>query len=607
MRPELIAPLRRVLDWLVSHRDSETGALICRDHKIEHTGKSAGAVVLAVELARHAPRGEQDELLVIAREQCERIVSRLEREGDSTCFTFRPGRHDPYNCSNSVIDGGACSDALAACVMFFGDRLTAGERERFTHASVLHAQTYLRYTIVDKGVPAQCAWAMTGAAQAYRLSGHEVLKLACEVGAERIAGIQRPDGSVPYHPVRLGAAHPGAEDASAYYQSRVHAFTDFALRAVQGEGTSVSPPDHGFSKGLEFLHGLQGPDGIKVGGVEAKPWYWGAHYEVVSHPFDIAAFAAEWRRTGSTGAQVSMLSSWRAWLSHLAPSGEPTSHLGAYNGTGARRDSYQCSFFWAAHACWISRSLAELEVALDAESAAGPEGLDVRSPGGGGPGTVVRHFEDVDLVRMDSPSISVWIRGKRPPGNAFHGSPVGGGIIRVHDAAAGRDLFNPRPFERRPEASWSGRRGTLRPGMGWREGKGELKFSAWLMRNRWRSGARKDALLEPLRTARRAVVDPAGSAVSTGFDREPELKLEGDGTVRMVSSFAHREGSDGLGRVERVMRLTALGLDVEERCVDPGGTSGLWFRAPERAVVHSETNHEVRYSIGGHRSEDGAG
>ena len=82
-------------------------------------------------------------------------------------------------------------------MLAFGDRLPAEERERLAHASVLHAQTYLRYAIVDKGVPAQCAWAMTGAAQAYRLSGHEVLRLACEVGEQRIAARQRSDGSVP--------------------------------------------------------------------------------------------------------------------------------------------------------------------------------------------------------------------------------------------------------------------------------------------------------------------------------------------------------------------------------------------------------------------------
>ena len=160
-------PLHRVLSWLASTERGATGELVCPEHHIEHTGKSAGALLLAVELMKHGNEGEADALFAFARRVALRITSRLEREGDSTCFTFRPGRHDPYNCSNSVIDGGACSDALAAFVMTAGERLAAEEREALTRASVLHAQTYLRYCIVDKGIPAQCAWAMTGAAQAY--------------------------------------------------------------------------------------------------------------------------------------------------------------------------------------------------------------------------------------------------------------------------------------------------------------------------------------------------------------------------------------------------------------------------------------------------------
>ena len=51
-------------------------------------------------------------------------------------------------------------------------------------------------------------------------------------------------------------------------------------------------------RGLAFLLALQGPDGIKCGLVEAKPWYWGATYEVASHPFDVAALALRWRHWG---------------------------------------------------------------------------------------------------------------------------------------------------------------------------------------------------------------------------------------------------------------------------------------------------------------------
>ena len=109
-RAAIVEPLQRVLGWLLAQADPGTGALICPQHGIEHTGKSAGAVVLATELARFAPEADRDGLFEVARAQCARIAGRLEREGDSACFTFRPGRHDPYNCSNSVIDGGACSE-----------------------------------------------------------------------------------------------------------------------------------------------------------------------------------------------------------------------------------------------------------------------------------------------------------------------------------------------------------------------------------------------------------------------------------------------------------------------------------------------------------------
>ena len=368
---------------------------------------------------KHGDGGEADALFAFSRRVALRISSRLEREGDSTCFTFRPGRHDPYNCSNSVIDGGACSDALAAFVMAAGERLPAEERETLTRASVLHAQTYLRYCIVDKGIPAQCAWAMTGAAQAHRLSGHEVLRYACEVGAERLSGIQRADGSVPYHPVEWGAEHPGASDASAFYQSRVHAFTAFALDTVLGP-EEASRRDAGFAAGLDFLHGLQGPDGIKTAGVEAKPWYWRSAYEVASHPFDVAAFAAEWRRTRAPRAASALAASWRAWLAHLGHDGRPASHVPPPGAGSNTTRGYQCAFFWAAHASWMARSLPEIEEALavDEESSREHE-------------CGVRHFDGVDLARLDTPRLTAWVRGGAAAGARVPRQPGGGAPARA--------------------------------------------------------------------------------------------------------------------------------------------------------------------------------
>ncbi len=567
-RASAAAPLHRVLRWLASTERGASGELVCPEHHIEHTGKSAGALLLAVELMAHGDGGEADALFALARRVALRISSRLEREGDSTCFTFRPGRHDPYNCSNSVIDGGACSDALAAFVMAAGARLPAEEREALTRASVLHAQTYLRYCIVDKGIPAQCAWAMTGAAQAFRLSGHEVLRHACEVGAERLNGIQREDGSVPYHPVEWGAEHPGAADASAFYQSRVHAFTAFALDAVLGP-EEAARRDAGFAAGLDFLHGLQGPDGIKTASVEAKPWYWRSAYEVASHPFDVAAFAAEWRRTRAPRAASALAASWRAWLAHVGHDGRPASHVpppGA--GSNATR-SYQCAFFWAAHASWMARSLPEIEEALAAEEESPPV-HECR----------VRHFEGADLARLDTPRLCAWVRGSRPPGSAFHGSPAGG-LLRVHDRATGKDLFRASPFARRPECAWSGASGVFSPGRGWRAGRDELRFSLWLARHRRRTDGVIAAAREPVRALRTAVIAPASTAVSSAFDRQSSLEVAESGSIRWTAQLADRTGRRVGGEIAHELRVNDAGqLELRVARRGPLPARAAWFRLP---------------------------
>ncbi|QDV06795.1 hypothetical protein Poly30_23100 [Planctomycetes bacterium Poly30] len=592
VRRELLDPLHRVLDWMLRQRDERTGALVCAEHGIEHTGKSAGAMVLAIELARHATGDERARLIEVVRSQGERLVARLEREPDSTCFTFRPGRHDAYNCSNSVIDGGACSDALATAVLELGDELSEDQRERFRHAAVLHAQTYLRYAIVDKGVPAQCAWAMTGAAQAYRVSGHEVLQLVCRVGAERLREQQRGDGSFPYHPTEWGAAHPGAADASAYYQSRVTAFTSFALEAAFGEEAGRAL-DVGFESGIEFLHGLLGPDGIKTGAVEAKPWYWTGSYEVASHPFDIAALSQEWRRTRAPRAASALRASWRAWLHHLGADGKLISHDsrygGAVDGPIRRAKSYQCPFFWAAHACWIARSLPELEAAF-----AEPQGPITHE-------SSVRHFRDVDLARIETPDVVAWVRGHRPPGNAFHGSPSGGGLLRVFYRPSGRNLFLADRFGRRPFAAWSGAQGVPSWGRGWRAGSADLRFSGWLMRNRWRTGntlkEKSAAFALPIQALKGGVLDFGSSVVSSSFDRGSWLEVQDD-EVRLAGPFARPDGTPVGGRVERVYRGTPDGVEIIERCVDRSGIRNLWFRAPIHAVMLEEFQDHVRYRFG---------
>ncbi|HVS18808.1 MAG TPA: hypothetical protein VMT18_09440, partial [Planctomycetota bacterium] len=425
VREELLEPLRRTLRWLLSLRDGE-GRIVCPEHKVEHTGKSAGAAVLALELARY---GDGEALRAAAIGQGRRMVANLVCEENSVCHTFRPGRHDPFNCSNSVIDGGACSDALAALVQGLGDALPAAEREAFAAASLLHARTYLRYAVLDKGIPAQRAWGLSGLAGAHSLERDETLERAALEAVGVLEGIQNGDGSYPYHPLEWGAGHPGAADASAFYQSRITAFLAFSLERLGRDprGEMFAGP---LRRGLDFLLALQGVDGIKTGLVEAKPWYWGATYEVASHPFDVYALARGWRLFARPRLATAAVRAFRAWAAHLGPDGKPASHR---PGPGRVR-SYQCPVFWAGHAEWMARALPDLEAALRA-------GHPLPEPAPGGIDLSVAWFPDAQLGRIEDGRVTAWVRGARPPYNVHHGSPHGAGLLRVQRRADGTELL----------------------------------------------------------------------------------------------------------------------------------------------------------------------
>lgn len=585
MPEEFLEPLRRVLGWLLSLRDG-AGRIVCPEHRIEHTGKNAGAIVIAAELARHDPTADRDRLLAVAVEQAERLVARLEREGDSTCFTFRPGRHDPYNCSNNVIDGGACSDALAELVVTFGERLSAEQRARYAHAAVLHAQTYLRYAILDKGIPAQRAWAMTGAAGAFHLARHEVLELAVREGERILARLQHADGSFPYHPLDQGAGHPGASDVSAFYQSRVTGFTLFALERI-GADPSRAGSREPLLRGLDFLAALQAPDGTKCGLLEAKPWYWGAEYEVASHPFDVYALARGWRHFRGARYAEGALRSARAWIAHLAPDGRPTSHR---PGPGRGR-SYQCPVFWAGHASWLARALPDL-AAIARGAGAPPESR------GAGLELATTHFPDAGLVRLEDPAVVAWVRGARPRANVHHGSPLGAGLLRVWGKREGADLLERTRAARVPVAEWCGRSGLGSWRRGWASGGSELRFSLWLARNAWRGARYGEALGAPLRVLWRGVLAYGSPFVSSAFDPAPRLDPSDTG-VTLEGRLAHRDGT-ALPRSAFVRRfeLTGDGLAVDEQRAADGAARALALRVPARARDVVREAARVRYHLG---------
>ncbi len=583
----LIEPLWRVLDWMVSH-DRGDGALICGKHKVEHTGKSAGAIVIACELARLGA-SDRERLFSIALAQSQRLVLRLEREDSSTCFTFRPGRHDPFNCSNSVIDGGACSDALATMLEVFGSRLTFHERESIQHACVLHAQTYLRYAVMDKPIPAQRAWAMTGVAGGWRMSGHEVLELTVREGSKGLAQSQHADGSYPYHPVSGGAPHPGCEDVSSYYQGRV---TAFLIHSLEGVGLDPAQGEHGMAvrSGLDFLCGLYGPDGLKCGLVEAKPWYWSESPEVASHAFDVYALSRGWRIFGDANYGHAALLSWRSWLSRLDDQGQPHAHFQRQDS----RTSYQCSMFWAGHASWLARALPDLEALLGLDSS-GALGSDC------GESPRMKVFAEAGLVRLENAGIVAWIRTARPGRDGMNGSPYGAGMVRVLSKATGTDcLHRPMdgaPFGTPPVGEWCGRgkRQGLRASFS--AGADALRFSLWLARCAWRSGRFRAALTEPFQRLRENVLSPAAGNVRSCFDLAPQYTLRESG-VELLGCLAYQDGTPmAHTRVRRRYDLDDLGLVVTDEILEGGSASHLTYSVPLGAVDVQQDALRVHYRI----------
>lgn len=584
IREEFLEPLRRIVRWMASLRDAD-GRMICPDHGVEHTGKNVGAAVIACELLTRDPARDErflvDLALGVARRACDNLV----REGTSPCFTFRPGRHDPFNCSNAVIDGGAASDALAHVVVGLGSRLRPSERARFREASRLHARTYLRYAVLDKGIPAQRAWGLTGLAAASSLDPDTDFEKAAIEAIGALEGIQHGDGSFPYHPREWGAEHAGSADVSSFYQSRIPAFTLYAL-----EKLGRDPRDALFAvpirRALEFARVLQGPDGVKCGLVEAKPWYWGAEYEVASNPFDVFAFARGRTLYGDPALGLAALRAFRAFAAHLEADGRPRSHL---PGAG-RVPSYQCPVFWAGHALWIARALADLEAAARAPTPyePGPDSIDVS----------LRWFPDANLGRLEDGRAVAWIRGARPAVNVHHGSPHGAGLVRVYGKREGRNLLERCRLGGAQEGEWNASFGGPSLARGWRGGGGELRFSLWLARVAARRGRLAQALATPPGVVRRGILAFGAPRVSSSFDLAPEVRLEGTSIV-VESRLAHRDGGVvPQSRIERRFEVDGAGLVVEESLVEDGGARHVDYRVPAAASDVRRDGRRITWRLG---------
>ena len=586
-----LAALARVSDYWVQ-QTVPSGETRCAVHGVEHTARTATSIV--VDLALRRVTG-QDRYWERALRRARRVVARLVRDPEHGAWIFAPGRLDPYNCSNNVIDSGECARCLGTLLLYADDKLDTALREQVTEVLRRNATTYLTDAVVTKEVTNQRLWGAMGLATAARALGESTWFAAVRTSIERSLAEQHADGSFPYHPEpdRFGL-HPGAADVSVYYQARVLTYLWQAL-AMLGEdaGTVREPTLAALRRGLDFLVATYTPAGTKCAALEGKRWFWAGPYEVGSHPLDVYALLHGAAQFGDNSLKTLAEQAYTVWQQRLADMvltcREP-----------AGRDDFICPDFHAADAAWLAALILTRPGSLSSPGDASPPAssfprkressphpdeagnLDSRESGNDRDAPQVRVFAEAGLVRLQTTETVALLRTRKRPANVLYGGGVGGGSLLYvgHKSGDWEDMIAPAreapispgnltcwPRRRRRRAAVQAFLAASRPGR-------ELRQWLFVVRIRWRQRAFRAALRALRRGWLRPLWHAWGEVYAThwALDAAPTLRQDGmQGTVRPGATR---------WRAARGRDRAASGLGKERRRAGAGGDLGRGAAAP---------------------------
>lgn len=391
--------LKGVSDYLWSQTD-EKGKLFCRRHGTEHTGKNVYSIV--VDLKLFDLTGEEL-YFERAKERAFRTVENLVQDPDYSHWIFYPGRLGKRNLSNSVIDCGACVDALSSFYLKFSHKLSEEERGRILESIEKVSETYLKKAVVRKEITNQRLWGATGLAVAYKILKKQSWKEACLKSIERSLAEQNSDGSFQYHPNwKEYNAFEGISDVTPYYHSRHLAFIYYILETLD---VDVVEYRDSLIKGCDFLIGVLHPDGVKEMSLDAKRYYWNPYYEVASNSFDVFALVKTYELT----SQQKYLEYARLCYDRVA---EHQQADGGISGSRFSDMDFKCRIFVNAHTAWLSRVIDE--VPLEIKDAVESESL---------------LFNDAGLYKFRNKNYCTLLRFRKKPLNITWGSLVGGGSL----------------------------------------------------------------------------------------------------------------------------------------------------------------------------------
>ncbi len=517
--------LRGLSDFLDRQRQP-SGALVCRRHRVEHTGKNVYAAVIDLYNWRFT---REDLYLERARRAVLRAVDNVGVDPEGGVPVFLPGRLDPRNGSSNAVDGGACADAIATLLQEAPDALSGAERDRCTDALAQHVDGYLRHAAREAPIPGQRLWAGTGVARAARLLSRPDWAADALAGCARALDELSPDGVAPYAPEGSPAcSHPGLADVSSTTQARCPAFV-FDIHEVLGHVASAADRQR-LGRALDVLVALRDGNGRKLLCNEGKAWPWDSPYEVASHPFDVFAL-----HRGAAVLENPLYASeagraMEEWFAHRDPDGGVDSHHG-------RGSSYECRIAWTAHAAWIARVLAD--VALH-PAPRPPLVIDLPSAG---------------LVHVERERCVAVLRGRhRRPGNLF-GCDLGGGqlqslVVWSNPRAPGGPERVPRLAPGRGRRAREGSfllRPSGAPGRPARllsllaSERAERRFRYGLARAEWSAGRRAGAIAHVVRHVLLRTLADSGPWLASHLDLETTQRVHGD-EVLFEGGIADRVG-----------------------------------------------------------------
>lgn len=400
----LISFFKKISDYF-DGQSLPDGSLTCKKHNIEHTGKNAYSIIVDLELFKIT---KDSEYFLRAKKRALRIVENLIKDPDFDHWIFWPGRLDGRNMSNSVIDSGACSDALSSFYIECENLLIEEEKNKIKDAIFKNCDTYLKHACVGKEITNQRLWGATGIARAYNIFKEESWKEAVIKSIEGSFLEMFDDGTFPYHSqYKEYGIYEGIFDTTTFYHSRHIAFIVYAL-----ENIGVDPENYKekLKKSADFLIGMYQEDGIKNINLETKRWYFLSNYEVASNAYDVFVFIKIYNFTNKKIYIEYAQKALKQLIDHqLSDGGVSTNH--------GSQDNFQCRIFWTANCSWLAKIYKELAFFEEDKKIEG-----TRS-------SLFFYFENSDIVKFRNNNYACILRGKKQPQNVAWGPRVGGGSL----------------------------------------------------------------------------------------------------------------------------------------------------------------------------------